>query len=161
MKVDEAVEEVEKLEEVKDILDGEGFFCSAYLILDKGEEIKEWDLGFYSPEEDKITAVKVTDGGPEIGVTDKPLKKETHKLELDKVEVSAEEALEKAKEEMEEEYSKSYKKILFSLKMEGNPVWSTTFVGSGLSIVSVDVDVGSGEVVKSEKSKVGGPSIGG
>lgn len=153
MKLKDAVEKAEELEKVTEILEGGGTFCSAFAILGKDEEVEEWELGFYSPERDEITAVKVTEEGPEVGVTDRPLHESGHAIELDEVEMGAQEALKKAKDIVEEEYGISYRRIFLSLKKEGDrQEWEGAFIGGGTSIVSVEIDAESGEVVDSERT---------
>jgi len=163
MNVEEAVDEAEKLEEVKEITSSGGFLCSAYFMAERDEEPDSWNLAFYSKEEDEITAVKVTENGAEVGVTDAPLREDTGQVKTEDLKVSAEEGLEKIKDVLQEEYSISYDKTLFTLRStDDSQEWRAVFVGKSLKIVSIAVDTETGEVTeKEEKSMSPGKSFGG
>ncbi|GEM_PF-1320856 len=159
MKLKEAVERAEKLDEIQDILSSGGFLCSAYFMLEKDEDPEGWNLAFYSEEKDEITAVEVTEDGTEVGVTDAPLHEETGRIRLEDVKIEAEDALESIREILDEEFSVSHEKILFTLKEEdGEHIWRAVFVGKSLSIVSVALDAETGEVVEKEKKSMGSGS---
>ncbi len=162
MKLDKAVKEAKKLDEVDEILSSGGFLCSAYILMEKDKELDEWNLAFYSKDKDEITAVKVKDSKAELGVTDSPLREDTGKIDVDKVKIGAKDALEKIKSTLEEEFSVSYEKILFTLKKDERQEWRAVFVGKSLSIVSIAVDTETGEVVEKERKSLGaGKSFGG
>lgn len=155
MKIVEAVEKARENEKVKEIIQSD-YFCSAFVILGKGEELsdKNWKLGFYSEEENEITSVEAGET-VKINETGEPLKKNTTELDIGKVKISAEEALEKAKTHMKEKFDSSYKKILFSLKTEEDEqICSATFVGSTLTIISVSIDSESGKIKSSKKESM-------
>lgn len=155
MNVKGAVEDAKKLDEVEEILEGGGYFCSAFITLDKGEEIEEWNLGFYSSEKDEITAVKVTNQGAETGVTDEPLRDVTHEMEIKKIKTDADEALERAREELDENYEKDYSRIFLSLKKQnGNQEWSVVFIAVDGTLISVEVTTETGEIIASEESSL-------
>ncbi|MFP4116989.1 MAG: hypothetical protein ACLFQ8_03245 [Candidatus Aenigmatarchaeota archaeon] len=163
MNIAEAAEEAEKLDEIQKILSSDGFLCSAYFMVNKDKKPESWNLAFYSEEQKEITAVKVTEEGAEVGVTDAPLREDTGKIKLEEVDVSAEKGLERIKEVLEEEYSISYEKILFTLRsVDDGQEWRGVFVGENLSIVSIAVNTKTGEVTEKEKKSMSpGKSLGG
>ncbi|MFP4046062.1 MAG: hypothetical protein ACLFS3_03305, partial [Candidatus Aenigmatarchaeota archaeon] len=154
MKLDDALEEAKKLDEIKEILDGDGFFCSAFTTLEKDQDIDLWNLGFYSKGKDEITAVEVTEDGAELGVTDEPLRKNTKKVELDKVEVTGQGALDKAREKHEEEFGGRYAKILLALRDEDGYRWDVVFVGGGTNLIVIKVSAEDGEIISTEKTSL-------
>ncbi|MFP4115914.1 MAG: hypothetical protein ACLFTQ_01800 [Candidatus Aenigmatarchaeota archaeon] len=155
MNLEAAVEKAEDLDEIKDILDEEGFLCSAYLMLEEGEGPEVWNLAFYSEGKNEITAVEVTSEDATLGVTDAPLREDTGKISLEEVKVGAKEGLEKVKKVLEEEFGGSYKKLLFSLKSEGGrQEWRAVFVGKSLSIIVISLDAETGEVLEKEKKSM-------
>lgn len=155
MKLEDALQKANELGEIEEILDSGGYFCSAFVMLDRDEDIEMWNLGFYSEEDDEITAVEVTDEGAELGVTDKPIRKHTNEIKIGKVTTDAEEVLEKTKDFVDEEYGNPYKKILMSLKKKDEDfVWEIAFIGGGADIISVTVDAGDGEILDSEKTSL-------
>lgn len=163
MKLVEAVEKAKELDSIRDIISSGGFLCSAYFIAEKDKKPENWNLAFYSKEDEEITAVEVTESGPELGVTDAPLREDTGEVVIEEVEFGAEKALEKAKKLLDEEFSISYDKVLFTLrKRDGEQEWNAVFVGKSLSIVSIALNSASGEVTQKErKSMNAGKSFGG
>lgn len=163
MRLLEAQKRAEEEEEVKKIIEGGGFICSAFVMLGEGEDIEEWNLGFYSSDREEITAVKVVDDEVELGITDEPLRSTSTEIHPENAAVSARKALEMSKEVLDEEGGGSYKKILFSMKSgEDEDIWSAAFIG-GLKIFLVEIGSESGDVLKKEESRIGerGPSMAG
>ncbi|MFB6217198.1 MAG: hypothetical protein ABEJ72_09615, partial [Candidatus Aenigmatarchaeota archaeon] len=79
----------------------------------------------------------------------------THEMDIDKLNVDAEEALDTAKKTLEEDYSPGYGKLLLSLKkVDGKQEWNVTFIKKGGSLVSVEVDTVSGELIDSEENSL-------
>ncbi len=163
MKIDKAVEKAKDLERVSEILDAGGFLCSAYLLLEKEEQPKKWNLAFYSKKRDEITSVEVEEEEVSIGVTDEPLRENTGKIELGKISIGTEEGIKKAKEVVDKDFNISYRKFLFSVKSEDErQVWRGVFVGKSLSIVTVSIDTETGEVLEKESKRIAsGSSFGG
>ncbi len=164
MKLEEAVDRARELEEVGDILEGGGFLCSAYIMLDRDEEgcLDVWNLAFYSKKENEITAVEVSEDGAKLGVTDAPLREDTGEVKYRDLGVDAREGMEMAREVLENDFGVKYRKMLFSLKSEdGKQVWRAVFVGRGLSIITVSIDTETCEVLEKERKSMGKGMFGG
>ncbi len=150
MKLKDAVSKAREKKEIKDLIEGGGFFCSGFVTIDSEEKIEKWNLSFYDPNKGKITSVLVREGSVEIGLTDKPLHKKVYNPDESNIKISGEEALEKAKKEFNG-YGKPLAKILISFQKKEKEFWNVSFITKLGSIVNVKVDPQSGGIVSSEE----------
>lgn len=154
MNLKEVVEEAKKLDDISKILDNNGYLCSIFTKIDAGKDIEQWNLGFYSEEQNEITAVEATDS-LEIGVSDKPLNQDVTEKDIEKIEHSPEKVLDIAKNELEEVHDGTYKNILMSLKKnDEQQFWDVVFFTPQLAAVSVKIDTESNEVIECDKSNL-------
>lgn len=154
MKLKECLEKSAEKEEIKNILDKNGYLCSIFSFIKPSQnKIEKWELGYYLPNENKILPVEAKKN-ISIGKKDKPLKKKTHRIFQEKIKISPEKILEEAKKVEKEEYNKKIQKILIALIGEDEKqVWKVSFVTSSFSIISIKINSENGKVIdKKEKS---------
>lgn len=153
MDLKEALEKVENDKEVKDRLKGK-FLCSALSFLN-GWEIPVWELNYYDPRTHKITQVAV-DAKICIKSEGDPFKDaQIPSVDMTKIKISAKKALKIGKKYYEEKY-KSYEiqRIFFALHAGKEQYWSISVITKYLSLVIINIDTKSGEVVSAKESHI-------
>lgn len=153
MELKRLIEDVKKINEIKEILRDGGFLTSVLSVLNPDEKIKEWYIGFYNPKTKKITEVYVLGGSMKVESPDEPLREINHRLDESNINVEPMEAMDIAKKELKR-YRIKPKKIIISFQKKEKEVWCITFIGGIGNLVTVDVDVKNGKVIKSEETNL-------
>lgn len=161
MDLKDAEKEAEKDENINEIIEKGGYLCSAYTFVKRDEEIGGWNLNYYDPAEKNTTNISINEKGSETGFAQEPFRrKPPQKLDIDEVEISSDKALEIADKEEKQKYGKPVEKILLSLqKSTKGEVWKITFITKVLSIILVEIDAGTGEIIKSKMSYLFKPGV--
>ena len=112
---------------------------------------KEWQIGYYNPDLDKITTFAVSDEitrNPDSEIFKD--KKKVQELEKDKVNITLDSALEKADKIQKEKYSahEPLKKIAILQKLNIGQVWNITFITKTFKTLNIKVSSEDGEVLK-------------
>lgn len=158
-------EALEKAKENKDIERSreEGYFLNSGTVIFKPEPqgFDRWIITFYSTKEEEVVqAIVKKDGEVEFKESEKAIDPTTEELDLDKVEITAEEAIEKAKKEREEEQGEEgrIKQIILSIKKEeGEETWETNLITSSFSLFQAKINAETGEITHaSEESLIKG-----
>jgi len=115
-------------------------------------EVKqEWQIGYYDPDADKITAFSVSDDvvkNPDSEVFKKD--KKVLELEPSKVKITLDKTLEKAKKLQKTVYSQHtpVKKVVILQKLSLGQVWNVTYITQTFKTLNIKIDAESGEVIK-------------
>jgi len=112
---------------------------------------KEWQIGYYNPDLDKITTFAVSDKitrNPDSEIFKD--KKKVQELEKDKVKISLDSALEKADKVQREKYAvhTPLKKIAILQKLNIGQVWNITYITKTFKTLNIKVSSEDGEVLK-------------
>ena len=149
MEIRKAIEKAKKNKKIRNILNNDGFFCSGFVTIEKGEKINKWNLNFYNPSDKKITSIVVGEK-VELGTTDKPLHENVTMPDEKKIKIKGEEALEKAKKEFKK-MGKPLAKILISFQKKDEEVWSISFITKVGSIVNMRLSPENGKIIETEE----------
>ena len=152
MKLADAITTAEADANVKKLVSGGSFFCSAYVLLSPKEKITMWTLSYYSPKTGKIAPVEVSENDVSIGEEGEPMRDKGFEA-LGTPHVDEEAALAKAAEKMAEMKITPIKTIL-SLQKDGIEYWNVTFLTSGGVALNVRIDAHSGEGLIAEQSNL-------
>ncbi len=118
---------------------------------------QEWDIGFYTKEDEKITVFSLDASGKFIlKNVDEIFKKKmdvVEALEIDQVEIGFIEAIPKLQMALEEKFP-SHKGLwgdgfIILQKLEGKIVWNCSFITKKLSMINVKLSVLDGGIVSS------------
>lgn len=147
----EALEKVKEKKEIKDAVK-EGYYLNAGIgVMDmtKGE-LKRWIITFYNPDKEEVVQ-GIMKGKDEFAFkgSAEPMDPSTKEIDLDKIKITAKEAVDKAKEELEDE-SPAVNQILVNLKTKGKETWEVNIIGKSLTLHTVDLDAETGEIKNKE-----------
>lgn len=111
-------------------------------------QIKEWQIGYYNPETEKILTFVLLDDimmNPESEIMNKKVKE----LDINKIKITVEDAFKKADEVQMEKYSAHLplKKIAILQCSETAQIWNITFVTRTFKTINIQVDTESGKVI--------------
>ena len=118
-----------------------------------------WQIGYYSPDTDKIVVFENNNDMIFIHPPTEALKKEEYiqKLDLDKLKISREEGMKICNDALKEKYPKElFSKaicLLQNLPEFGN-VWNITIVTLALGVINIKIDAINGKVIKHTKENL-------
>lgn len=144
---------LEKLEDSKEFKEWKGKNEKCYLVhgfamVEEGET-KEWQIGYYDKEKDLVTPMEVSDK-IKIGEAQEAFKKKEsiEPLDIEKVKISAADAIAKNTAKLNEEYSKevALKTFMVVQNIEEGSVWNVTTATQSLNTINVKIDSETGEV---------------
>ncbi len=148
MDLHQALKAIESCEEFKDKPE-DSYLAHAFVMTDAGKE--EWQLGWFSPSEDRMISFIVGDKIQRLPPAE-VLKDGGKILELkrEEVKISPEKALEAAAELRKEHYAVQVPIRTFYLLqcIEDGTVYNITFVTKQLNTINIRVDAGTGEVAR-------------
>jgi len=156
MQFKEALEKLHHSQEFKD-WHHNGYLVHGFIMINDGKiDFSSWQIGYYDQKSDRITPFQVGEH-IQVGAAAEVFKEEKTIVELDveKVKITAEQALEKA-QKIKKEYGEQEDKILFvlqHLKGFGN-VWNITFVTTRMNTINVKVDAETGNVKEHKLSSL-------
>lgn len=148
----DAIKKVEESKELKKFLKDhpDYYLAHAFTMLDEKEKRYDWELGYYSPSEDKL-AVFETEPKINLKALDDAFKKDGSiaKLQMKDVEISVASAMEKCDELMKSKYSSQTitKRIIILQNLDGQ-VYNVTLVCMSFSLINIRIDAKTGIVVK-------------
>ena len=124
------------------------YLTHAFIMLDPNIK-KEWQIGYYNEETDKITTFNVNDK-----ITKNPeaeaFKKEgaINELDIEKIKISFDKVLETADIIQKQKYSRCNptNKIII-LQNLNKQVWNITYVSNTMETLNIKVDAETGEVI--------------
>ncbi len=147
----EALEKVKEEKEIKDAVE-EGYYLNAGIgVMDmKKGQLKRWIITFYNPDKEEVVQ-GIMKGEDEFNFKEsaEPMDPSTKEINLDKVKLTAKEAVDKAKEELEDG-SPGVNQVLVNLKTKGKETWEVNMIGKSLELHRVDLDAETGEVKEKE-----------
>ena len=120
----------------------------------------EWQLGFYDRKSDKITTFAMSGERVDMRPEEEIFKKEemeVHKVELDKVKLTFENAIEKANDFQKDSFPKerSIKTIAILQNVGGlGNIWNITFITEAFNTLNIKIDASSGKVLEHNLSSV-------
>lgn len=136
-----------------------GYIAHAFMMMDKENE-NIWQMGYYSPEKDKITTfivegedVKKT---PEMDVFKEP-GSNVAKLDVSKVKIGSIEAIEKAEEVMAKEYPTAMPMKMFFIIQNINDmghIYNVTFITQDFSTVNIRISSENCKVLSHKIGKI-------
>ena len=140
----DAIEKIEKKKENKEMIKRyDGYLSSAYSTFTKS--LTEWFVSYYSVEKGEVLVFKTDKSGAVFDSFSKIQKNGPGgHIALEKVKVSAKEALDIALEKNKTEYTK----ILIALENVKKCEWVVNFFTKELDLFSVKIDAGNGKVLK-------------
>ena len=154
---------LKKLEESKDYKDWhksnkDTYFSYAFKI--PQEMPDEWQLGFYNKKNDRITTFVMNGSAIIIRPEEEVFKREEtkiNKIELEKVNLTFDNAISKANEFQSKNYpkDKSVKTIVIlqNISKYGN-VWNITYIAESFNTLNMKIDASSGKVLEHNLSSV-------
>ena len=154
---------LKKLEESKDYKDWhksnkDTYFSYAFKI--PQEMPDEWQLGFYNKKNDRITTFVMNGSAIIIRPEEEVFKREEtkiNKIELEKVNLTFDNAISKANEFQSKNYpkDKSVKTIVIlqNISKYGN-VWNITYITESFNTLNMKIDASSGKVLEHNLSSV-------
>ena len=146
MELAEAVQKVKGSDAYKQ-WEHKGFLAHAFVMLED-TAFNSWQLGFY--ENDKVTTFVLKDNAITIVPAADILKsnREIQELSLDKVKLTAQQALDKAKEVRQDKYpvDLSMRTFMIIQVLEHGMVYNITFLTKTLKTVNVKVSTLDGSV---------------
>jgi hypothetical protein len=116
-------------------------------------------IGYYNPEDDKITTFAISSLALSKESTDEVFKepgKTVEKLNIDEVNVNSENAIEYAKKIAKENYPSDLpsKNILILQTINGKQVFNITFVTLAMSTINIKIDSKTKELVSHKKTSL-------
>lgn len=130
----------------------DAFFSYAFKIpQEMGPE--EWQMGFYSRRRDKITTFVMKGESIEIKPEEEVFKQEgikVYEIELDKINLSLEDAIKKADEFQKKNFPKdaSVKTIAILQNMpETGNIWNITYLTGSFNTLNMKISASSGKMV--------------
>ena len=131
------------------------FFAHIFFTDEQTEEqtdVITYDVGYYVPTEDKIASFEVGDGVCLKDYSEVFKKPGTtlKKIEIEKIKISAEEALDKAKEEQEKKHSacQPFKRIVILQHLDVGQVWNITYITRTFKTLNIKVSAETGKIVE-------------
>ncbi len=145
--IKEAVDKIESKKENKELIERyDGYLSSAYSNFTK--DLTEWFVSYYSTEREEVIIFRVNKEEAMFDSFSKILKKGPGgRIDLEKVKVSAKDALKIA----QKKNGSKYEKILIALENSKNCEWVVNFFTKELDLFSVKIDAGNGKVLKEKK----------
>lgn len=132
---------------------------------DEGKGADSYDVGYYVPGIDKMASFEV---GEEVCLKDfsdvfKEPGTTVSELDIEKVKVSADEALETASKLQKEKYpaAKPFKRIVILQNFQEHQIWNVTNVAQTFETLNIKVDAASGKVIEDKLHKIFSQDIGG
>lgn len=117
---------------------------------------QNWEVGYYNPNEDKITTFEIDDEINQTEPDDVFKKKQTvNELSLDNVEVSAEEALDEVKDLQEEKYAQNSPLkgfLILQNKDDLGTVWNAILITQSFNTLNIKLDAATGDIEEHELS---------
>ncbi len=112
---------------------------------------KCWEIGYFNPDDEKITVFLLEEEAASIKEEDEVFKKEqekVEKLELDKVKISFEEAREIFQSKAKEFFPKAILGNGFVIlqKLQEKNLWNFTFITKDLKFVNIKINAEDGKV---------------
>ena len=135
------------------------YFSYAFKIPQEMKE-DEWQLGFYSPNNDKITTFVVEGSRVSIRPEEDVFKREETKItevDLGKVRTSFESAIEKSCEFQKKNFPKdtSIKTIAILQNIEGlGNIWNITYVTEAFNTLNMKIDASNGKILEHNLTSV-------
>lgn len=158
MRMHDAIELIEKSKDFKEWKKQRknAFMSHAFVMFDDDKE-GEWQIGYYDPDKDRITAILATVDDIKIGTEEQVYKepdKTVNKVHIEKVEILVHKALEIVDSLVKEKYKNEpvNKKICILQDIENfGLVWNISLVTAAFNVINIKIDVGSGEIKADEK----------
>jgi len=151
------VNEVESSKEFKGYKEDnkEAYLAHFFCMKDKDVEKGNWQAGYYSKEQDKIT---VFETNPVKKLPEEEVfKKEdlVKPLIISNVKIEPEEAFEKIDELLKKDYSAEIvtKKIVLLQTLE-KELYNITLITQSLSLINIKIDANTGEFISHEKKSI-------
>lgn len=127
-------------------------FFAHIFFTDEKTDVMTYDVGYYVPTEDKIASFEVGEGvclkdysevfkKPGAGI---------NPLVIEKIKISADEALDKAKEEQEKKHPacKPFKRIVILQHLDAGAVWNITYITQTFQTLNIKISAETGKVVE-------------
>jgi hypothetical protein len=135
-----------------DTFEDKGYLSYGFIMLEPQIK-KEWQIGYYHPNIDKITTYTVADKiikNPESEIFKKNPK--VLKLDLEAVNINYKQAEKTADELQGKKYPshKPFKKILILQRLSLGQVWNVTYVSKSFKTLNIKVDSLTGKAVSHE-----------
>jgi len=155
MQFAEALEKLEKSAEFRDWKkeNVDSYISCGFLVID-GDQMREWQIGYYNKVRDTITNFVIGDNDIEIGEASDVFKEENttvKKLELSEVKLNLSQALEAALKVKNDKYMQEIviKKIILLQNLEkyGN-IWNVTFVTKAFKTLNIKINANDGAVLE-------------
>lgn len=146
------LEALERLENSKEFKEWKKENPKSYLahgfVMDSEQKEKEWQIGYFNPETEKILTFIMADEiliNPESDVMNKKIEK----LDKEKIMVTIDEAFIESDKVQKQKYSSHppLKKIAILQKTNGEQVWNITYVTRTFKTINIQVDAGTGNIV--------------
>ena len=159
MKVKDALKKLEKDNKFKEWKNKnkEFFITNAFIMIQDNEDINNIQIGYCNKKENKITSFIVSNDIEEF--SDKIFKEpnaKVLKIDINNVNIDAEEALNKANKFQKTFYptAVSNKKILLLQNKGNGEIWNITFITNSLEVLHFNIDSKDGELLMHEKSSL-------
>lgn len=127
------------------------YLAHAFVMTDPSGTTGEWQIGYFNPEDEKITTMIFKAGKVDIN-TDEVFKRPDDKVipvNLDEVEVGYEQAKENAEELRKTDYSRELPTKIISV-LQNLPdfglIWNMTLVTQSLNTLNIKVDAVDGKI---------------
>ena len=151
MRIADVLGKVEKSKDFRKLKkeNPEFYLAHAFTMIDENEKKGAWELGFYSPERDRL-AVFETEPKVRLKSEDEVFKQEgiVKPLDVKKIKVSFQKAMELCDELLKSKYSAQTvtKRIVIIQSLE-RPMYNVTLVTRSFSILNIKIDCQTGEVI--------------
>jgi len=149
----EALERVKQNQDIESSVE-EGYFLNSATAIFKPhiEGLDRWIITFYSPKEEEVVQGIITDEGEvTFKKSAKAIDPSTEEINLDKIELTAEEALEKTKEERKEQKDEEggVNQVILSVKKdrEKGEIWEVNLITLSFSLFQTRINASTGEVI--------------
>ena len=129
------------------------YFSYAFKIPQKMND-DDWQLGFYSSKNKKITTFVIAQDSIDIRPEEDVFKKDetsVNKIEIDKIKMTFDNVISKAVEFQEKNYpkDKSIKTIAILLNIEGmGNIWNITYVTEAFNTLNMKIDASNGRIIE-------------
>ncbi len=162
MKIDfkEALEKVKQHQDIENSIEG-GYFLNSGTAIFKPhmEGLDRWIITFYSPKEEEVVqGIIKKQGEVTFKKSAKAIDPSTEEIDLDKVKITAEEALEKTKRERTEQKDEEggINQVILSVKKndEKEEVWEVNLITLSFSLFQARINASTGEVIFSNEESL-------
>ncbi len=160
MDVKETIKKAESSPEFREFIqkNPDHYLVHAFSIND-AQGFKGWEFGYYSKSSDKIAIFEFDDDKvtmhPESEVF-KPEEKHVKALQLDKVNISYDDAMKIVESTLKENYREPLIRAIVLLQNidEFSQIWNTTIITMAFNVINVKLDADSGKVLKHSKESL-------